>query len=250
VIHFSDSTDYLKNKFGLNDGSFLDLVSVFLAFSCETTAALFISGYSFLNIFIYLIVNYIVYRFRCAHYSKIELKITLTELDFRRMRIDEIMIDDVEEEVNELIGWIPALWLSDMFIRTCANLAYISLANVHIIDFTVFWMDNLLFYLMVIGVIIFVGRISDRYDVNTIVKMINKNLSTELSNDCCLQFEKIHYLLEMSSRCTNKTKSCNLFTVNANLILSFFTTVIPFSVMIIQLMSTNEFFRGFASNKS
>jgi hypothetical protein len=104
--------------------------------------------------------------------------------------------------------------------------------------------DIIILDVVLFGSVIYVGTISNEFDMNTVTRMVNQRSRhmKEISELYVTRFheEKVEYLLETSFRLANKPKSFGLFSMNANLLLSFLNTVIPFTVMLVQLISASK----------
>jgi hypothetical protein len=202
----------------------------------ELLNAIFVFGLDLMQIFIYLQTYYIFYCMKRTHYKKLSEKNSencLKKLQYFGKR--EIEIQLIEHKLNELIGFVPIVWLTEMFIRSCINITQVSQNWENFLKSSIYSIDFIIFYLIVITVVIIVGRLNSEYDINAITAIVHKSFSFKYPNDQNLNLEIIQFLQLVTNGCNNKPKSLGLFEINSNLILTFVNTVITFSVMCIQL---------------
>ena len=196
-------------------------------------------GIGIMKILVYFQTNYIVYRIRINHYKSLsERKCHNRDHHLiRRLRIDEIRIRELQQNFNDLIGFIPCLWIMELFIRICTGIVTIVMTQSVGADETVlYFFDTIIFHSILILVIIFVGYFDNKFDCNTVIAIVNRAFAPKPSHDLTFDLEMIKYLSELSSRAQNPIRSMGLFTVNGHLILMSANAVITFSVMFIQLL--------------
>jgi hypothetical protein len=173
---------------------------------------------------------------RRKHYNDLQSNSFGRNLEaLRRLRTDEIEMQCIVEEVNNSIGFIPIIWLAEMFVRTCIIITVIATRSTSTEDFAFQSIDIYIIYSLLVTTIIIVGRFDAEYDINRITQIVNKCFATTKSIDQNLNAEMIRYLQEASNRWSNRPKACGLFQINSNLVLAFINSVITFSVMFVQL---------------
>ncbi len=202
----------------------------------ETSASIYVFGLCLTEILIYIHTNYIIYCMRRKHYNDLQSNSFGRNLEaLRRLRTDEIEMQCIVEEVNNSIGFIPIIWLAEMFVRTCIIITVIATRSTSTEDFAFQSIDIYIIYSLLVTTIIIVGRFDAEYDINRITQIVNKCFATTKSIDQNLNAEMIRYLQEASNRWSNRPKACGLFQINSNLVLAFINSVITFSVMFVQL---------------
>ncbi len=160
----------------------------------------------------------------------------------RSLRYYEIDLQSIEDTINESIGFIPTIWLTEMFITTCIIITYIATTPQSVGMSLYYSTDLIVSYFVVFTIIIIVGLLSSSYDINKITRIVERIFMplTQDSKDYNFKLEMIQYLQEVSNHCNDKPKSCGLFRVNSKLILVYLNAVITFSVMYVQLKSVSK----------
>jgi len=173
---------------------------------------------------------------RRKHYNNLQSNSFGQNLEaLRRLRTDEIEMQNIVEGLNNLIGFIPVIWLAEMFIRTCIIITVMAIRPKNIESSALQSIDIYIIYLLLVTTIIIVGRFDAEYDINRITQIVNKCFATTKSIDQNFNTEMIGYLQEASNRWFNRPKACGIFQINSNLVLAFINSVITFSVMFVQL---------------
>jgi len=202
----------------------------------ENSTGIFLFGSGLMQILVYMQSYYILYCIKKRHFNNfisIDSENKMNKL--QRIISDEFELRSIEEKLNELIGFIPIVWLTIIFIRICINITEMATNTYNIIELGPGSIDLYIYTVYLSTIIIIVGRLNNIYDINTITSIINKSFSTNVSNDLNLKLEIIQYLIESKIRCNNKPKPFGLFDMNSNLILGFVSSIVTFSVMFIQL---------------
>ncbi len=225
-----------RNKF---ENQFVFALKIIFYTLLETSGIFYAMGLAFLQIFIYLQSYYLFYCMRGRHYNNLLFNRTVNIfLKLRRFRLDEIQIQEFHHNLNDLIGFIPFIWLLDMFFRTCINIIGIARNSSGFEIIVLYSFDVLILHLTLITVIIIVGQLNNQFNINRITSFVNKSFPPEDTIDRNFELEMIRYLQELSNRFVDEPKSCGLFVINSKLILSFLNAVITFSVMCFQLHSS------------
>jgi len=202
----------------------------------EISGTFYAMGSALLQIAIYLQTYYIFYCMRKRHYNS--LLSNSHENDFsklRRFRADEIQMEEIYRKLNDLIGFIPFIWLLELLIRTCINIIGITKNPSDFVLKIPYLSDIIIIQLTLITVIVIVGHLNDKFNINTISSIVNKSFPPKETTDRDFELEMIRYLHELSNRLADEPKSCGLFVINSKLILSFVNAVITFSVMCFQM---------------
>lgn len=154
--------------------------------------------------------------------------------------MEEIQIQELEQKFNELLGFIPVLWMAELFVRLVIGITTIALSPISPDDIILYFFDTIIFHSILLTVIIFVGYLDNRFDSSSVIAIVNKAFTQKPSNDLSFELEMIKYMSEMSCRSQNPSKSLGLFTINGQFILVSANAVITFSVMFIQLIQQNN----------
>ncbi len=211
----------------------------------ESSDALFVFGGAIFEILVYMQTNYIFYCIQRKHYNTLESnKFICIESQSRlgSLRYYEIDLQSIEGTINESIGFIPTIWLTEMFITTCIIITYIATTPQNVWMSLYYSTDLIVSYFVVFIIIVIVGLLSSSYDINKITRIVERIFMPVFqdSKDYSFKLEMIQYLQEVSNRCNNKPKSCGLFRVNSKLILVYLNAVTTFSVMCVQLKSVSK----------
>jgi hypothetical protein len=211
----------------------------------ESSDALFVFGGAIFEILVYMQTNYIFYCIQRKHYNTLESNKLIcieSQSRLRSLRYYEIDLQSIEDIINESVGFIPTIWLTEMFITTCIIITYVATTPQNVWMSLYYSTDLIVSYFVVFIIIIIVGLLSSSYDINKITRIVERILMplTQDSKDYSFKLEMIQYLQEVTNRCNNKPKSCGLFRVNSKLILVYLNAVITFSVMCVQLKSVSK----------
>jgi hypothetical protein len=211
-------------------------VLIIVGIISEISASVYVFGSCLTQILIYIHTNYIICCMRRKHYRNLQLNSFGQNLKaLRRLRTDEIEMQYIVEELNNLIGFIPIIWLAEMFIRTCIIITVMAIRPKEIESSAFQSVDIYMTYSLLVTTIIIVGRFDAEYDINRITQIVNKCFATTKSIDQNFNIEMIGYIQEASNRWSNRPKACGIFQINSNLVLAFVNSVTTFSVMFIQL---------------
>jgi hypothetical protein len=160
--------------------------------------------------------------------------------DLKKLRQDEEELSSIEVMMNDCIGWMPTVWLAETFFRTCAMLSVIVVDKMDVKTAFLYSTDIIVLDAFLFSSMIYVGIISNEFDMNTMNRLVNQRSkhTKEISVIQAMKFhqEKVEYLLDVSFSIINKPKLFGLFSMKTSLLLSFCHTVIPFTVMIVQLI--------------
>ena len=194
-----------------------------------------------MQLLVFFQTHYITYRMRTIHYENISKRSQNKDyLKVRRLRTQEIQIRQLEQKFNDLVGFIPALWMAELFIRLVIGITTIAVSPIGLDSIILYFFDTIIFHSILLTVIIFVGYLDNKFDCNTVIAIVNQAFSQKPSNDLSFELEMIKYMTELSSRSQNPTKSMGLFTINGQFILISANAVISFSVMFIQLIEQSN----------
>jgi len=253
-IHlFSVEGDYfgfvswVKNKYGDCD-SMCQGINFSLNVFIQIGGAISVLGCALAMISLYLLSYHHLALLRRQLYSRLinssESFVKPFSLqDLKKLRQDEEELNSIEVTINDCIGWMPTVWLAETFFRICATLSVIVVDRMNIRTAFFLSMDIIILDAFLFSSMIYVGIISNEFDMNTVNRLVNQRSRhmEEISviHDMRFHEEKVEYLLDVSFSIINKPKSFGLFSMNANLLLSFCNTIIPFTVMIVQLISAS-----------
>jgi len=205
----------------------------------QNSSAIYLLGSGLMEILVYMQSYYIFYCIKKTHFNNLSANVSENKLEkLQQLRADEFKLRSIEEKLNELIGFIPIVWLTGIFVRTCVNITVIATNSEDIIDSSTGTVDVVIYSVFVSTVIIIVGQLNSIYNINSITSIVNKSFSSKISNDQNFQLETIQYLIETTNRCNNKPKPFGLFNINSNLILGLVNAIVTFSVMCVQLKSS------------
>jgi len=202
----------------------------------EISGTFYAMGSALLQIAIYLQTYYVFYCMRKRHYNSL---LSNSQENYfsklRGFRADEIQMEEIYRKLNDLIGFIPFIWLLELLIRTCINIVGITKNPTDFLLMIPYLSDILILQLTLITVIVIVGHLNDKFNINTISSIVNKSFPPKGTINRDFELEMIRYLHELSNRFADEPKSCGLFVINSKLILSFVNAVITFSVMCFQM---------------
>jgi hypothetical protein len=246
TLDYIGYVSWIKSKYGKCD-SMCQAMSLTLNGIMGMSGAISVVGCALAMILLYVLSYHRLALMRRHLYSRLicssnSFMKPVSLMDLKKLRKDEEELSSIEELINESIGWMPTVWLAETFLRVCVMLSVIVLDRMDLKTGFIYSIDIMILNVILFGSVIYVGIISNEFNMNTIIRLINRG-SIHLreileTTDKRFDQEKINYMLEASFRFNNKPKSFGLFTINANLLLSFLNTVIPFTVMIVQLVGT------------
>jgi hypothetical protein len=144
----------------------------------------------------------------------------------------------LEQTFNGLIGFIPMLWISELFIRLCIGITTIATTRLSYDYIILYFFDTIIFHSILLVAIVWIGYLDTRYDSNTVVAIVGKQFAPKPGTDLAFELEMIRYLQELAHRSLEPVKSLGLFSINAQFILITANAVISFSVMFVQLIKT------------
>jgi hypothetical protein len=112
--------------------------------------------------------------------------------------------------LNDLIGFAPIVLLSFIFIILCITITQIATTEQSIEISSLTSIGVIIIFFVLIIVITIVGQLNTKYDINTIILIVNKYFKTKRPLDQNFKLEMIQYLIESSNRYNNRPKSCGL----------------------------------------
>lgn len=194
-----------------------------------------IIGVTMFHYFIYLYSYYILFCFERVHYKKLKQIVTIKVLPHKfdqlcRLRREEMTLNCYINKLNSYVGFIPVLYISELFLRLCGVIIRLSI-NRGDMQIGFYLSDIITFSVGLVIIIIIVDYMCNKYNVHKIAKLIDECET----NDCKLKLEMNLYLQQISLRFTHKPKACGLFYVNGMTILTFISSVVTFAVMFVQL---------------
>ncbi len=215
-----------------NENRLLFILKALFYVLTEISGTFYVMGSALLQITIYLQTYYIFYCMRKRHYNSfLSNSHENYFLKLRHFRVNEIQMEEIYRKLNDFIGFIPFIWLLELLIRTCINIIGITKNPTDFVLVIPYLSDILILQLTLITVIVIVGHLNDKFNINTISSIVPPKNTIDRD----FELEMIRYLHELSNRFADEPKSCGLFVINSKLILSFVNAVITLSVMCFQM---------------
>ena len=148
------------------------------------------------------------------------------------------LILNLKKSVNTTLGFLPMLCLCVSFSSTCLRLTNLSIHKENILNVVIllyYFFEYSLIQSFNLFVIISVSHYqSKRLSSDQVMNYYRTYFENEQSNTAILQQNSLHSLL--TSYCNFEYKAWNIFTIDKPLLLSFISTVVTFTVMLIQLI--------------
>ena len=145
----------------------------------------------------------------------------------------------IEESINKTLGLLPFLTIGDFFIDTSARIALFVLKVQSFDNFYLiyFWSEYIIIALIHISMIIILNHIKNHKNNNyksLFVQIYNhlyndRNEMNSLDNKINSLINEIKIMEEFT-----ELDAWNIFNIDKRLVISFLSSVIPFSVMLIQ----------------
>jgi len=179
--------------------------------------------------------------------SNLNIQLKTVE-DFKKIKLNFMEIQRVKEELNDHLGLLPFLWGLEMFVSTCLRITQLtlhkqfSLMVFFIIFFEYFFLVTL--YILHIALISYFQ--SKRPSLNSVLLWITscshpkgKENNLELAHKELLELvcEKLSLVQHVISIWNEpEYVAWSLFNINRKYLIHFVSAVIPFSIMLIQLL--------------
>ncbi len=165
----------------------------------------------------------------CAEFMGIEIFGTNVIKHFRKKFIE---IQKLRENINEYFGFVPFLWLSELFIATCLRITQLTLKDKLNGQSIITYLFEYLLWATIITIFcLFMGRLKASLPTfNSLMSKIDPNIQdSDLTNQTLLLGQTI------SNNLNNGFSAWDMFHLDRSLIFTFLSAVIPLSVMFIQL---------------
>ena len=148
------------------------------------------------------------------------------------------LILHLKKSVNTALGFLPMLCLCVSFSSTCLRLTNLSIHKEDILNVVIllyYFFEYSLIQVFNLFVIISVSHYqSKRLNSDQLMNYYSANLQKEQGTRAILQQNALQNLL--TSYCNYEYRAWNVFTINTLLLFSFISTVVTFTVMLIQLI--------------
>ena len=147
------------------------------------------------------------------------------------------LILNLKNSVNNALGFLPMLYLCMSFSSTCLRLTHLSIHKecINAIILVLYFFEYSLIQSFNLFVIISVIHYqSKRLSSDQVMNYYRTYFENEQSTTAILQQNSLQSLL--TSYCNFEYKAWNIFTIDKPLLLSFISTVVTFTVMLIQLI--------------
>jgi hypothetical protein len=182
------------------------------------------------SIYAYLVfIHYLNEEQLCAEFMETEIFSTNVIKQFRQKFIE---IQKLRENINENFGFVPFLWLSELFIATCLRITQLTLKDILNGETIIAYLfEYLLWATIIIIFCLFMGRLKASLPTfNSLMSKIDLNIEdSDLTNQTVLLGQTI------SNNLNNGFSAWDMFRLDRSLIFTFLAAVIPLSVMFIQL---------------
>ena len=201
-------------------------------------------GFGWINVSV-LFMLYICYSIHLmemkVYKSNINMNIQLkTVKDFEKIKLNFMEIQCVKEELNNNLGLLPFLWALEMFVSTCLRITQLTLYKQLsvLLFFTTFseYISLVTLYIFHIALISYFQ--SKRPSLNSVLLWIaNCSHLKDRENNQELVSEKLSLVQHVIS-IWNESEyvAWSLFNIDRKYLIHFLSAVIPFSVMLIQLL--------------
>jgi len=143
------------------------------------------------------------------------------------------------ESVNEILGIFPFLWFCELFSTTCLRLTYYAINRQNIEHYYVNITQGLLEYILICLInLMYVLAINyfqtHRPTVNELRICIDKNCNSMDTKEIQLNNMLNNYFIAYSQ---SKYMAFNVFVINNKFLFIFLSSVITFTVMLLQLLN-------------
>ena len=162
-------------------------------------------------------------------------------INFENLKQTLIAIQNYKESINEILGIFPFLWFCELFESTCLRLTQICITKPDVYQFYSWFLSGLLEYMYICIINIFYLLAINYFQThrptfNELEIYYETNYNTMTSRDL-----QLNCLMNQKFKSYGKTKymAFNVFTINLKFLFTFIGSVITFTVMLIQLLSSN-----------
>ncbi len=204
----------------------------------EVLFSLYNFGWLLTTVGLYCFVVFSLYELEKQFWYNLSHVKLITGYHLIRYRKEYFHLEKLRQSLNEKLGILPLIWFAELFSSTCFRITQITskenflfLSSLNKLIY--YFYEYFIFATVLIIVAIFISKI-DIYHQNSnhLIGIINERLDNSMRTS--IEFMNFNQIINYNRSNCGLT-AWNVFRLDHKIILTFTATVIPFTVMFIQL---------------